>query len=137
MFCPKNGDDNFCGKKSCTQAIAAARDALQRMTTLNDELKEVGRDPLHFGISLHLGDVTYGNIGASSRLDFTVIGPATNEAARMDGLTKELGLNVLISEEFERFVSEHLVSVGRHSFRGVTQSREIFTLPELAEEPAA
>jgi len=38
---------------------------------------------------------------------------------------------VLISEEFERFVSGTLVSVGRHSFRGVTQSRELFTLPEL------
>ena len=49
----------------------------------------------------------------------------------MDALTKELGLRVVVSEEFERFVPGALVSVGRHSFRGVTQSREIFTLPEL------
>jgi len=137
VFCTKDGDDMYCGRKSCSQAITAARAALKRMTVVNGELKEAGRDPLRFGISLHLGNVTYGNIGASSRLDFTVIGPATNEAARMDGLTKELGLNVLISEEFERFVAEDLVSVGRHSFRGVTQSREIFTLPELAKDPAA
>ena len=94
-----------------------------------------GHAPLRFGLSLHLGNVTYGNIGAASRLDFTVIGPATNEAARMDALTKKLGLSVLISEEFERFVSGSLVSVGRHRFRGVAQDREIFTLPELA--PAA
>ncbi|GAB4394429.1 MAG: hypothetical protein Tsb0032_19490 [Kiloniellaceae bacterium] len=131
VFCTKDGDKMFCGKNACHTAIKAAREALQRMQALNDELKQAGQAPLACGISLHLGDVTYGNIGAASRLDFTVIGPATNEAARMDGLTKELGVGVLISEEFERFVSGTLVSVGRHSFRGVTQSRELFTLPEL------
>jgi adenylate cyclase len=126
----------FCGKNSCHLAIKAARDAVKRMAALNEELAEAGSAPLACGISLHLGNVTYGNIGAASRLDFTVIGPATNEAARMDGLTKELGLGVLISEEFERFVPGTLVSVGRHAFRGVTQEREIFTLPELLETPA-
>ena len=54
----------------------------------------------------------------------------------MDALTKELGLSVLVSEEFERFVSGTLVSVGRHRFRGVAQDREIFTLPELAPASA-
>ena len=124
-------DQMFCGKNACGQALQAAREALRRMAEVNSELMESGRSPLGFGLSLHLGEVTYGNIGASSRLDFTVIGPATNEAARMDALTKELGLRVVVSEEFERFVPGALVSVGRHSFRGVTQSREIFTLPEL------
>ncbi len=136
VFCSKDGDKMFCGKNSCHLAIKAARDAVKRMAALNEELAEAGSAPLACGISLHLGNVTYGNIGAASRLDFTVIGPATNEAARMDGLTKELGLGVLISEEFERFVPGTLVSVGRHAFRGVTQEREIFTLPELLETPA-
>jgi adenylate cyclase len=107
------------------------------MAVVNADLREAGRDALAFGLALHLGNVTYGNIGAASRLDFTVIGPATNEAARMDALTKELKIGVLVSEEFERFVPGTLVSVGRHSFRGVAQSREIFTLPELAKTPGA
>ncbi|MEQ8354583.1 MAG: DUF427 domain-containing protein [Kiloniellaceae bacterium] len=131
MFCTEEGDQGFCGYDACGKALEAARDALKRMKEVNDELTGAGRPPLGFGLSLHLGNVTYGNIGAASRLDFTVIGPATNEAARMDALTKELSLPVLMSEEFQRFVPETLVSVGRHSFRGVTQSREIFTLPEL------
>ncbi len=140
LYCAKQGIDEaeemYCGKNACHLAIKAARDAVKRMAALNEELAEAGSPPLACGISLHLGNVTYGNIGAASRLDFTVIGPATNEAARMDDLTKELGLGVLISEEFERFVPGTLVSVGRHAFRGVTQSREIFTLPELLETPA-
>ena len=127
---PEN-DGMYCGKSACSRAIEAARDALTRMAEVNAELAASGRAPLRFGLSLHLGNVTYGNIGAASRLDFTVIGPATNEAARMDALTKELGIGVLVSEEFERFVPGTLVSVGRHSLRGVAQSREIFTLPEL------
>jgi adenylate cyclase len=106
------------------------------MAEVNAELAASGRAPLRFGLSLHLGNVTYGNIGAASRLDFTVIGPATNEAARMDALTKELGIGVLVSEEFERFVPGTLISVGHHSLRGVAQSREIFTLPELIEVAA-
>jgi len=141
LYCPggkaKDGDEMFCGQNACNKAIAAARDALKRMAEVNAELAESGREALKFGLSLHLGNVTYGNIGASSRLDFTVIGPATNEAARMDALTKELGLGVLISDEFARFVPGGLVSVGRHAFRGVAQEREIFTLPELLEAPAA
>jgi len=99
--------------------------------------RAAGRPPLEADIALHEGEVTYGNVGTVDRLDFTVIGPATNEAARMDALTKELGIGVLISDDFERFVSGTLVSLGRHSFRGVAQDREIFTLPELLQAPAA
>jgi adenylate cyclase len=134
-YCAKTDTDEdvgmYCGRSACSRAIEAARDALRRMAEVNAELAGTGREPLRFGLSLHLGDVTYGNIGAASRLDFTVIGPAANEAARMDSLTKELGIAVLVSEDFARFVPGTLVSVGRHGLRGVAQVREIFTLPEL------
>jgi adenylate cyclase len=140
-YCARTGIgedvEMYCGRSACSRAVEAARDALRRMAEVNAELAGTGREPLRFGLSLHLGNVTYGNIGSATRLDFTVIGPATNEAARMDTLTKELDIGVLISEEFERVVPGTLVSVGRHSFRGVTQSREIFTLPELLAAPAA
>ena len=134
--CATEEPNLFCGKSACARAIEAARDAVKRMAEANVEITAGGHEALRFGLALHLGNVTYGNIGAASRLDFTVIGPATNEAARMDTLTKELGIGVLISEEFERFVPGTLVSVGRHSFRGVALDREIFTLPELLPAPA-
>jgi len=135
--CATEEPNLFCGKSACARAIEAARDAVKRMAEANEEITAGGHEALRFGLALHLGNVTYGNIGAASRLDFTVIGPATNEAARMDSLTKELGIGVLISEEFERFVPGTLASVGRHSFRGVAADREIFTLPELLAAPAA
>ena len=42
-------------------------------------------------IALHFGTVQYGNVGTAARLDFTVIGPAVNEAARIEALCEELG----------------------------------------------
>ena len=131
------GKDMFCGLHACGTALAAVRDALKRMEEVNAALAEEGRAPLRFGVALHLGDVTYGNIGAASRLDFTVIGPATNEAARIDNLTKEVGVPVLVSQDFQRFVKDDLVSLGRHRLRGVSEELEIFTLPELAPAPVA
>ncbi len=131
----KEGKEMFCGQTAGCEALEAARDALARMHEVNADLAEEGRAPLRFGLALHLGDLTYGNIGGSSRLDFTVIGPATNEAARIDSLTKELGVTLLISEDFERVVSDELVSLGHHRLRGVAEEIEVFTLPELS--PAA
>src|SRR5438132_1431365 len=71
-----------------------------------------------FGIGLHLGDVLYGNIGTPSRIEFTVIGAAANEAARIEALCKELQAPLLLS----RPVAEHVPgcrSLGAHRLRGV------------------
>ena len=54
-------------------------------------LAERGNPALILNIALHAGEVTYGNIGTADRLDFTVIGPAVNEAARLEGLCKVWG----------------------------------------------
>jgi adenylate cyclase len=61
------------------------------MAALNERRSASGLEPLGYGIGVNVGDVMYGNIGTSSRLDFTVIGPAVNAAARLEGLTKDLG----------------------------------------------
>ena len=53
-------------------------------------------------LALHLGEVLYGNIGAADRLDFTVIGPAVNEVARIETLCEPLGRNVLVSAKLAR-----------------------------------
>ena len=74
----------------------------------------------------------YGNIGSSDRLDFTVVGPAVNEASRIAGLCRSLKRNVLISSAFAASAFEEdrlrLVSVGYHELRGVAQPQELFTL---------
>ena len=92
---------------------------------------KVGKPTTGLDIALHVGVVQYGNVGSDARLDFTVIGPAVNEAARIEFLCKELGQPLLISQAFAKAASrsrDHLVSLGRHCLRGVREDTELFTL---------
>jgi adenylate cyclase len=114
---------------ACHAALAAAKDAQARMGTLNRNRARIGEPPLRFGLALHMGDVTYGNIGVPERLEFTVIGAAANEAARLEGLCKTLDQPLLISSAFKRCFPAGLVSLGFHTLRGVSAPVEVFTLP--------
>ena len=112
---------------ACERAIGAAKLAAERVKAMNH--KHAERPPLRFGIGLHLGTVTYGNIGIPQRLEFTVIGPAANEAARVESMTKELKKTVLISAAFAHAYPGKLASVGHHALKGIEGDRELFTLP--------
>jgi adenylate cyclase len=108
---------------ACTKALAAANEAVFRMNEFN-----AGRDrPLGFGIGLHLGEVLYGNIGTPTRIEFTVIGAAANEAARIESMCKTLGANLLISAAVARHLPGPFRSLGLHRLRGVGEAVEVFT----------
>jgi adenylate cyclase len=112
-----------------SNAIAAARQLVDDIEAANEARAAGGHDPVRFGIGLHVGPVTFGNIGTEDRLDFTVIGPAVNRASRLEGLTKQLGVPVLASAEFNAACSIPLKSLGKHGLRGVPEPVEVFTLP--------
>jgi adenylate cyclase len=80
-------------------------------------------------MALHAGNVTYGNIGTTDRLDFTIIGPVVNEAARLEKLCKRLGVSLLLSESFVQAAPNlraQLRSLGRYKLRGVREARKVF-----------
>ena len=81
-------------------------------------------------LALHLGEVLYGNVGAMDRLDFTVIGPAVNEVARIETLCEPLGRRVLVSAELASAAGNRiqLEPLGAHLLRGVREPKEIFAL---------
>ena len=110
-------------------AIAAARRLIEDIEAANQARATVGHDPVRFGVGLHVGPVTFGNIGTEDRLDFTVIGPAVNRASRLENLTKQLGVPVLASAEFNAVSTIPLKSLGKHTLRGVPAPVEVFTLP--------
>ncbi|MEX0285802.1 MAG: adenylate/guanylate cyclase domain-containing protein [Paracoccaceae bacterium] len=120
----------------------AALQAAQRLTTemnaLNEKRGAAGLPTAGFTLALHNGEIFYGNIGADSRLDFTVIGPAVNQTARLSDMHRALGQNIVVSERLRRAAGAdrpELVSLGRYMLRGVPQPQELFTIHTTPEEP--
>jgi adenylate cyclase len=113
---------------ACADLLHAVAEARQAMVALNETNSETGREPLNYGIGVHVGDVMYGNIGSRTRLDFTVIGPAVNMASRLESLTKQLGRTVLLSRAFADFVESEfdLERVGEYPVRGFNDPIELF-----------
>jgi adenylate cyclase len=107
-------------------ARAAVRAAERARTGLAEVRKLPGGADLDFGVALHVGDVMYGNIGTSQRLDFTVIGPAVNLTARLEALTATLAEPILVSAEVAKALGNGVESVGRHSVKGLTGPVEAF-----------
>lgn len=112
-------------------AVATAREAIARVDRHNEKMAGTDRPAIRFGISLHIGSVMYGNIGTDRRLDFSVIGPATNEVVRLEGLCKKLQKPVIVSSEFNDTCLEDLIPLGNHEAAGVDGGLTAFTLPEF------
>jgi adenylate cyclase len=116
--------------ETCRAAIAAATEAMHALDRLNRTRREQGKPAAEVDLALHIGEVFYGNVGAADRLDFTVIGPAVNEAARIETLCQPLGRRVLVSAEFAAVVGpgNGLDHLGHHRLRGVRKPRAIYSL---------
>jgi adenylate cyclase len=112
---------------ACADALAAILAVRRGMTALNKRRVAANLEPLRYGLGVNVGDVMYGNIGTPARLDFTVIGPAVNTAARLEGMTKSLGRTALFSGAFAAMVEcPTLRSLGEHPLRGLGEPLEIF-----------
>jgi adenylate cyclase len=117
--------------ETCRHALDAAINAMRNIDGLKQARAAAGLPVASVDLALHLGEVLYGNVGATDRLDFTVVGPAINEVARIEALCEPLGRAVLASAEFVAGIIEgetRLESLGRHALRGVKDRKEIFAL---------
>ena len=121
---------------ACSAALAGAIAARQGVAALKKRRAGEGKPVTDMYLGLHVGNVFYGNVGSRERLDFTVIGPAVNEASRIAAMCRSVDQPVLISAAFAHVgdIARRLVSVGRYALRGVSQPQELFTLdPEGME----
>jgi adenylate cyclase len=80
------------------RAVRAALGMQQALHELNSELTGAGLPAFDFGIGINTARVVAGNMGSATRLNYTVIGDGVNLAARIEGLTKEYGEPVIVSE---------------------------------------
>jgi len=105
---------------SPTASVQAALDISNILPEVNATLRIRGLPEIGIGMGLHSGSAIVGNIGTEQRMEFTVIGPAVNFASRLEGLNKEYGSQIVISEQLyenmspemkEQFTIEHGVPI--------------------------
>ncbi len=112
--------------KAAERALDAANAAIGDISTTNSSRRESGLLEIDCGIALHFGDVVYGNVGGETRLDFTVIGPAVNLASRLEGLTRELGRSVVVSEPFAALHGGDFEPMGSYSLKGIDEPHDVY-----------
>src|SRR5947208_6133673 len=121
---------------ACGSALAAQAALRERLIDLNRRRAGDDLPTTEVYLGLHVGDVFYGNIGSDERLDFTVVGPAVNEVARIAAMCRSVERGVLLSQAFaeamDRLERGRPVSVGRYALRGVEHPQELFTLDPFA-----
>jgi adenylate cyclase len=91
-------------------AVKAALEMRARLLKINERFRERGLPELRTGIGLHSGQVVAGNMGHAERMEYTVIGDAVNLASRLEGMTKELHCDVVLSEDLFRQVESDVTA---------------------------
>jgi adenylate cyclase len=113
--------------EACRRALAAAQDARRRLGAPSPTAADVAFD---FGISLHVGQLIYGNVGVPERLQFTLVGSAVNEVVRVQDLTKKLGYPLLATAPFAGATPGPWRPLGEHMLRGLETPISILTTME-------
>jgi adenylate cyclase len=125
------------------RALSAARAMGGVLDSLNQSLREELPAPLSMGIGIHTGSAILGRIGAAHRTEsiarLTALGETVNIASRLEGTTKELGVQVAVSA---RTMAASGLVPGDHvtpvtvEVRGLSNAIEIFTAPRATDLPA-
>jgi adenylate cyclase len=116
---------------ACARALDAAAKMRQRIEALNVRRAASDLPVTDTHLALHAGELLYGNLGGPRRLDFTVLGSAVNEAARIEALCTSLDQTVIVSWAFAEAAGDarrRLVSLGRYAMKGIARPQELFTL---------
>jgi adenylate cyclase len=120
------------------RALTAASEMIQRLPEFNRWLAEQGEPmPLDIGIGVHSGPLMSGMVGSERRLEYTAIGDTVNSASRLEGLTKNSGDRVYLSEEtvhaLLREPPGELVEIGPREIRGRVAPMVVWALRPLGQ----
>ncbi|MCK8782353.1 adenylate/guanylate cyclase domain-containing protein [Rhizobium sp. NTR19] len=122
-------------------AVSAALDMLDSMDGLNAELKAEAEAsgrihyPLKIGVGINTGECVVGNMGSSSRFDYSALGDAVNLAARLEGASKPYNVSLLVGEATARAAlgSFMVLELDRITVKGKTEQSPVFAV--LRQKP--
>jgi adenylate cyclase len=115
------------------RAARAAMRMLEAVDTLNVELRqEQGEDAPRFavGVGINTGDCVVGNVGSRWRYDYSVLGDTVNLASRLESLSKEYGVSIVLGPTTAKALQEHfvLIELDRIAVKGRAEKTAIFTI---------
>jgi adenylate cyclase len=130
------GNPIFRGDK--VEALAAIHAALAMRKVLHQlrtQWKNEGKPLLFNGIGIHFGEAIAGNVGSSKKLEYTVIGNTVNIAARVESKTKELGVDILVTQSVYELVKEEirLENLGAFLLKGQTEPLNLYSVIDTAQ----
>ncbi|MEM7016188.1 MAG: adenylate/guanylate cyclase domain-containing protein, partial [Pseudomonadota bacterium] len=86
------------GPDDAANAVRTALQMCEALTGMNQSFQQRGMPAISIGIGINTGLVVAGNMGSETRLNYTVIGDSVNLASRLEGLTKQYGVELVVSE---------------------------------------
>jgi adenylate cyclase len=89
-------------------ALYAAMEMMDELKIMQEEFRQHGWPEVNIGIGLNTGNMNVGNMGSEFRMAYTVLGDAVNLGSRLEGLTKNYGVNIIVSESTKSEVPEFL-----------------------------
>jgi adenylate cyclase len=121
--------DNGNVGEICGRVLEAAREARVNVDAMHYPSGGTV-ERFRFGVALHIGGILFGNIGGSSRLDFTCIGPAVNLAARLEKIAGRLSRTVVASAGFAGICTNDWIDLGEFPIAGFSKAQRVFGLRE-------
>jgi adenylate cyclase len=139
MACWGNTPYNFGPKEDAIRAVRAALAMLVELKKLNERWLAGGGEAWKIGIGLNHGPVIVGDIGSQQHKEFAAIGDAVNLGSRIEGLTKEYRLQILMGQSVAELVADtfHLRSVDIVQVKGKSRAVETYTVLGEKSEPLA
>jgi adenylate cyclase len=111
-------------------AVAAAQEMRLKLVELNEAWEAEGRPALHIGIGVNTGECSVGNFGSHQRFNYSLLGDPVNLSARLEGLTKQYGVDLIIGEETAaRLDDPGLIELDLVAVKGKKNAVRIYTLP--------
>lgn len=115
------------------RAVQTAAEMRARLIGLQQKWAKEGKPVLRIGIGLNHGDVVVGNIGSPQRMEYTVIGDPVNVASRVEGLNKQYGTDILLTESVYALVKKRVIAqpLETAAVKGREQKLTVFSLTGL------
>lgn len=117
-------------------ALLASLEIIRELKIQRDTTDSPFRKLAYCGIGLSAGSVVMGNIGSSTRKDYTILGDVVNSASRLESYTREAGYSILFDDRFRKYLDQApnvipILKLGEQTLKGKSKMLTIYTVDHL------